>query len=184
MATTLRNELTGSRASQWHNPRCRRSARVVEGKQVVGRTPVFVDQSRIHRMHIFRVRRRNHHPDSLPGSRVSREPPHVCVMKEGQERVIVHVNLREANGGAQTAKCRRKRERRAIFRPRARKGGPSARGSGALFARKFQPWETRHRTFNKTRRASSPPPLSSSLSTTTPAAIAPLKLAVALRISI
>ena len=156
----------------------------LEGKQVVGRTPVFVDQSRIHRMHIFRVRRRNHHPDSLPGSRVSREPPHVCVMKEGQERVIVHVNLREANEGAQTAKCRRKRERRAIFRPRARKGGPSARGSGALFARKFQPWETRHRTFNKTRRASSPPPLPSSLSTTTPAAIAPLKLAVALRISI
>ena len=140
-----------------------------------------IDQSRIR---IFRVKRLDHHPDSPPGNRVSREPPDVCVTREGRGRVGAHVSPREANEGAQAAECRRKRERRAIFRPRARNGGPSARGSGALFARKFQPWETRHRTFNKTRRASSSPLRPSSLSTTTPAVPAPLKLAVARRISI
>ena len=143
-----------------------------------------MDQSRIRQMCIFRVKRPNHHLDSPPGSGVSREPPHVCVTAEGYGRVAAHVSPREANEGVRVAECRRKRERRAIFRPRARNGGPSARGSGALFARKFQAWEIRHRTFNKTRRASSPPLRPSSLSTTTPAASALLKLAVVAQISI
>lgn len=35
--------------------------------------------------------------------------------------------------------------------------GPSARRSGALLARKFQAWETRHRTFNNSRTVSTVP---------------------------